>query len=291
MSKLKFSPVVESSEAGMGSGFKAFRLGEDSFEGLADPILNIDHFYMRRATFPPHPHAGFSAVTYMLPDSENSFINLDSIGSEEEIRPGDLHWTVAASGIVHEETPKTDGIVCHGLQIFINLPEKLRKDSPKVYHLRNEDAPRKILASGKVEAKVLTGSFENLRSPIQLATPVDFLDFAVLGNSEIEITLKNGQNLFVLALGENLSLNLNQPTLDLKNRNAVAMANESSDEQKLPIFIEGKGNIILLRSRPLKEAFVFKGPFVAKDLASANMTYQRYKNGEFGSLDGRGVYE
>ena len=33
-------------------------------------VLNVDHFHMSQPSFPPHPHAGFSAITWMLPWSQ-----------------------------------------------------------------------------------------------------------------------------------------------------------------------------------------------------------------------------
>ncbi len=36
-----------------------------------DPVISVDHFRMSQPTFAPHPHAGFSAVTYLFEDSED----------------------------------------------------------------------------------------------------------------------------------------------------------------------------------------------------------------------------
>jgi redox-sensitive bicupin YhaK (pirin superfamily) len=33
-----------------------------------DPVIGIDQFSMRGPVFVPHPHAGFSAVTYLFED-------------------------------------------------------------------------------------------------------------------------------------------------------------------------------------------------------------------------------
>ncbi|MFI8949662.1 pirin family protein [Streptomyces sp. NPDC053750] len=49
------------------------------------------------------PHAGFSAATYMFDDSSTRLHNRDSLGDTSLIEPGGLHWTVAGSGIVHDE--------------------------------------------------------------------------------------------------------------------------------------------------------------------------------------------
>ena len=47
-----------------------------------------DHFFMSSATFPPHPHAGFNAITVLFPDSPGSFSNRDSHGVSLVIKPG-----------------------------------------------------------------------------------------------------------------------------------------------------------------------------------------------------------
>jgi redox-sensitive bicupin YhaK (pirin superfamily) len=60
-------------------GFSVAGLRPDASLTL-DPFLSIDAFHMSQATFPPHPHAGFSAVTYMLPESPGAFTNRGSRG-------------------------------------------------------------------------------------------------------------------------------------------------------------------------------------------------------------------
>jgi len=87
------------------------------------PKLN-GYSYMRAPIFPPHPHTGFSAVTYMFEDSAGSFQNRDSLGDRALIHPGDLHWTQAGSGLMYEEVPSLPGTLCHGAQIFVNLAAK-----------------------------------------------------------------------------------------------------------------------------------------------------------------------
>jgi len=125
-------------------GFDAARILQRDIE--FDPYVQVDHFWMSRATFPPHPHAGFSAITLLFEDSEGkfkrslrwaqilmcyriaigSFTNRDSLGTNMLIHPGDTHWTVAGKGVVHEEIPVKEGVPSHGLQIFCNLPSKLK---------------------------------------------------------------------------------------------------------------------------------------------------------------------
>jgi quercetin 2,3-dioxygenase len=66
-----------------------------------EPFLVFTEFHMDRPIFGPHPHAGVSVMTYMLPDSKGSFLNRDSRGDKSTIEPGGLHVTqvnVSCSG-------------------------------------------------------------------------------------------------------------------------------------------------------------------------------------------------
>lgn len=43
--------------------------------------LKVSRRRVDAPTFPPHPHAGFSAVTYLFLDSETGIANRDSLGN------------------------------------------------------------------------------------------------------------------------------------------------------------------------------------------------------------------
>jgi redox-sensitive bicupin YhaK (pirin superfamily) len=115
--------------------------------------------------FPPHPHAGFSAVSYMLEESEGSFQNNDSAGLSVKIHPGDLHWTFAGRGIMHEEYPDKKGVVCRGLQIFINAPIKNKMDPPSVVRVTKNEQPIWKSEDGAVAVRVVTGEYRGVKSP------------------------------------------------------------------------------------------------------------------------------
>jgi redox-sensitive bicupin YhaK (pirin superfamily) len=103
-----------------GSQFRAYGLHDNEPAALIDSFLGIDHARMSGATFPPHRHAGFSAVSYLFLDSETAIDNRDSLGNRTLILPGGLHWTAAGRGVVHEEVPVETGKTAHMLQIFVN---------------------------------------------------------------------------------------------------------------------------------------------------------------------------
>src|SRR6516164_38535 len=83
-----------------------------AFPGAAvneiDPFLLLDQmgptdFGPGEATgFPPHPHRGFETVTYLL---SGEMQHRDSWGNKGTLRPGDVQWMTAGSGLVHSEMP------------------------------------------------------------------------------------------------------------------------------------------------------------------------------------------
>src|SRR6516225_6970457 len=94
-----------------------------------DPFIFIDYLFPTEVKsgdplrIPPHPHAGFGVVTYLL---EGEFFHRDSKGHDQIARSGDLNWMSSGSGIIHSEGP-TDEFLKRGgnlslMQVWINLP-------------------------------------------------------------------------------------------------------------------------------------------------------------------------
>ena len=133
-----------------GSQFRAFSLRGDMYAKPIDPFLGVDHAWISGPTFPPHPHAGFSAVSYLFLDSETGIDNEDSLGNRNLIQPGGLHWTAAGDGVVHEEVPAVTGKTVHMLQMFINLPANKQAEAPFVFSVETQDVPVVHLAGAKI---------------------------------------------------------------------------------------------------------------------------------------------
>lgn len=138
----------------IGNGFSALHFLEEMFDGRMDPLLMVDHFVMTTPPFEPHLHAGISAVTAMFEDSEGSFLNRDTLGHNVALKGGDLYWLAAASGAVHEERP-SDGGRTHALQIFVNLPARLKTEPARALHVHAEDVP--VLGGEGHRVRLLVG--------------------------------------------------------------------------------------------------------------------------------------
>ncbi len=118
---------------------------------LFDPFLLLDDFRGERpeeytAGFPWHPHRGIETITYMLAGSVE---HGDSLGNRGVIRPGEVQWMTAGSGIVHQEMPKPDE---HGrmggFQLWANLPASRKMISPRYQEFGRKNFPVVDLEGG-----------------------------------------------------------------------------------------------------------------------------------------------
>lgn len=132
-----------------------------------DPFVLWDHFSLEPGTgFPTHPHRGFEAITYMF---NGSMEHRDNLGNASTVFPGGAQRFTAGRGIEHSEMPGGDGFNS-GIQLWINLPQRLKSIEPGYQQANQEDIPRLKLDNGEVA--VIVGD----DSPVKLHTPVRYLD-------------------------------------------------------------------------------------------------------------------
>ncbi|MGC1306994.1 MAG: pirin-like C-terminal cupin domain-containing protein [Phormidesmis sp.] len=265
-----------------GQAFQASHVGRGNLGDGIDPFLQIDHFFMREPTFPPHPHAGFSAVTYLFEDSEGAFTNRDTMsdGDAVLIQPGDLHWTQAGSGMVHEETPVEPGKVCHGLQMFVNLAAADKFSKPQAFHLDSADIPTFTGLKGQ-RVRVVAGEAFGLSSPLKTLKPVTVLDTFLPAGEQIEHTLLLGHSAFVWVIdgagtfgSDRQALSANEAGL-FEQAEGAAVAQAGS--QGL--------HYVLFSGSPIGEPIVSQGPFVMNSSDQIQQVRASYLAGEMGVLN------
>jgi redox-sensitive bicupin YhaK (pirin superfamily) len=248
------------------------------------PFIGIDSFTMPQPFFGPHPHAGMSAVTLLFPEAEGGFINRDSLGSHNLISPGDLHWTQAGAGMMHEEVPSEPGKATLGLQVFVNLSRANKQADPVAFHVDQSEMPTAQVEGGNV--RVVAGKFDTatgaLQSPIcddpRWLTQVKMLDVTLAIGASLHIPVKAGDNAFFVI------------------RSGTFQAPDQEIPAQAAIIFEPQGAVASLQagSQPLRGVFfsgtpidepIFPGgSFMGNNAQDIEEYTLRYKRGEMGQL-------
>jgi redox-sensitive bicupin YhaK (pirin superfamily) len=281
MDAVHWSPVLKASFRRQDNGAEVRHFSQFQFGGLASPFLNIDHFKISRAVFPPHPLAGFSAVTYLFEDSPNGLRTRDSLGDDSELTGGDLHWTLAGRGLVHEEVPLESPHPVEGLQVFVNLKEKHKEVDPASFHVKSLHAPRVVTRNGAA-VKVCAGSYEGMHAPFRLPEETDFLDVAMDVGSSFPLKLKEKSGGLIYVLRGSITVDCESP---FSVREGSAVAFRVKDPVEVIVRARQRAKIIVLQGRVTDEPVVFQGPFAMTNEEAVENAMKRYREGEMGRLD------
>ena len=122
-----------------------------------------------------HPHIGLATVTYLY---EGSIFHRDSLGSEQEISPGDINWMTAGRGIVHSErsseAARATERTVHGLQMWVALPRECEEMEPAFVHTPKSALPE--LSGEGWQGRLIAGSLYGKTSPVATLSRLFFAD-------------------------------------------------------------------------------------------------------------------
>ncbi|MDT8397712.1 MAG: pirin family protein [Pseudomonadales bacterium] len=152
----------------------------------------------------PHPHIGLSTITWLF---AGEIRHRDSLGSDLTIRPGEVNWMTAGSGIVHSErSPQssrgTDSTLA-GIQTWVALPSAREEMAPAFVHYPASEIPH--LDDKGMRIALIAGSAFGKRSPVLTASETLYA----------EVKLEQGGQLSLPVLAEEQALYLYSGELDI----------------------------------------------------------------------------
>lgn len=276
---IEVSQIVRAHHHESGGIFAVNGIDLKRMDGLSTPLALLDNFRVSGQPFGPHPHAGFSAITYVFEDSEVALRSRDSLGNDLEIGPGGIVWLQAGRGAQHQEVPARRGAQMHGAQIYVNLSARNKLVAPKTMYLLPADVPVWQNEAGD-RVRVLVGRFGNIASPIDPVEPFTILDAHLRGG--LSFPTSNGDNSVVYVLKGRLQVDLGVSRHDLSDETAIAFS--GAGDVRLAAGEDG-AHALILSGPALDEPVVADGPFIMNDAAGILGAIQRYRSGQMGRLD------
>ena len=267
------------------AGFSARSFRAQDIGPAMDPLVMVDHYVMTEDTFGTHPHAGLSAVSLILPDSEGRFHNRDSLGNDFDLLPGDLYWLKAGRGAMHNEMPRP-GSRIHGLQVFVNVPQRLRYEEPSSLLVRQQDMP--VLANDQHTVCVAMGESNGASGAKSPGLPMTILYGQLVRNGGFEHEVTGGRNIWVHALDRDIDVAVAADGKRLRKGQAIAINNSESVESitvRVTSSNHSEAQFALLDGQAIKEPFVQRGPFVMSSADEIEAINRAFDEGRFGSID------
>ena len=160
---------------------------------MVGPFIFFDHLgpvdlpkgLAREADVLPHPHIGLSTVTYLF---AGEIIHRDSTGVEQAIRPGEMNWMIAGSGITHSERfeqARREGERMHAIQSWVALPNGDEETAPAFSHHEGSDLP--VHNDGGVWMRLLAGEAFGLRAAVKTHSPLFYAHVALEPDARIAL--------------------------------------------------------------------------------------------------------
>lgn len=250
-----------------------------------DPFLFLNHHGPQTypannggLPFGPHPHRGFETVTFIL---EGSLAHADSTKHQSVIHAGGVQWMTAGSGIVHAEiSPEEflrDGGPLEILQLWVNLPARLKMSKPHYVGLQHDDIPSLALPGGG-ELDLIAGEWQGSVGPIETLTGVFMSTLRLPAGSREQLPVASGRQVFLYVVEGNVEVG-GEPVephhLIEVDRAGDSLVIEASSDARL---LFGHGDVI-------DEPIYSHGPFVMNTREEIVQAVEDYQNGKFGGLD------
>jgi hypothetical protein len=247
-----------------------------------DPFLFLNHhgpqIYPRDnggLPFGPHPHRGFQTVTFIL---EGDIAHRDSGGHESVIKEGGIQWMVAGRGLVHEEVSSQEFMDEGGpleiLQLWVNLPARLKTTEPSYTGLQSNQIPVHEISQGLGKLQLIAGKWNGHKGPIEPPTDMVIMTVDLKKNAEFSLRIPSGENVFFYVVRGTVTVNGSR----VENFHLVDFAN---DGDELSLQANSDAFVLLCHAKPFNEPVVSYGPFVMNTRQEIQQAIVDYQAGRF----------
>jgi len=252
-----------------------------------DPFLLIHHADIKApmhvdpddAGVGPHPHRGFSPVTFIF---KGGVHHRDSRGNNSVVYAGGAQWMNAGMGIIHSERPPHDIHEMGGrqeiIQLWINTPAKHKMDQPEYFPLQAGDVSSIVSEDGLVTLNIFSGMLNGIKGKIPSLSPVNTATVTAKQNGKLSVELPATHSALIYLLDGKISLD----GYGLIEGHHAAVLKKDGEGISFQALEDTR--MLVLSGEPLNEDVVSHGPFVMNTQTQIMEAMRDYQLGKMGVL-------
>ncbi|GAA1723725.1 pirin family protein [Fodinicola feengrottensis] len=275
-----------------GEGFPVRR----AFAGVSmralDPFIHMDQ--MGEVEYAPgepkgtpwHPHRGFETVTYMI---DGIMDHQDSNGGGGSITDGDTQWMTAGAGLLHIEAPPehlvVSGGLFHGIQLWVNLPSKLKMTAPRYQDIRGGQVALLSSPDGAALVRVIAGEVAGHAGPGSTHTPIALAHATLSAGARLRLPWRADFNALVYVLGGAGSVGADRRPIRMGQLavfgpgEVLTLAADTTQESRTPEL-----DVLILGGQPIREPVAAYGPFVMNTREELQQAFDDFQAGRLGTI-------
>jgi redox-sensitive bicupin YhaK (pirin superfamily) len=247
--------VIEARKASIGPGMDVRRILPFRLRRMVGPFIFMDHAgpvdlqpdVSSSMDVLPHPHIGLSTVSYLF---GGQVTHRDSLGVQQVIRPGEVNWMTAGSGIAHSERFEDPAALAGGalemIQTWVALPEKDEEAAPAFDNYKPEQLP--IFTDTGIWMRLIAGDAYGLRNDVKTHSPLFYLHVVLEPSTRFNLPTGHTERGIYVAKGSievaGRTYGVGQMLVFNKTAEPVIVAKETS-------------TLMLLGGEPLGERFIW----------------------------------
>lgn len=247
-----------------------------------DPFLFLNHHgyqvykpHNHGLPFGPHPHRGMETVTFIV---EGDIMHKDSQGYKSVISAGGVQWMTAGRGLIHAEVSsdafKQEGGPLEILQLWVNLPARLKMTEPAYSGLQKEAIPT-VAVNELVNVNLVSGTWDGQKGAFNTLSDVFLSTIAIKAGGTVSLPVAAERTILFYLIRGSLTVN-GQP---IKQRE---LAEFNHDGDTLEVTGDTDSLLLFGHAVPFNEPVVARGPFVMNTEQQIMEAYQDYQLGKFG---------
>lgn len=200
--------VIESRNAAISQAMKVKRILPFRLRRMVGPFIFMDHAGPVN-TVPaitssldvlPHPHIGLSTVSYLF---GGQVTHRDSLGVEQIIRPGEVNWMTAGSGIAHSERFEDPTALAGGqlemIQTWVALPEKDEEHAPSFTNYTPDRLP--VFTDKGLWMRLIAGDAYGLANGVKTNSPLFYLHVMLAAGATFGLPKEHSERGFYIVKG------------------------------------------------------------------------------------------